>query len=75
MKTLYVCEVCGQVFEEESDARHCEKGHIQHAEVSAVVYAKKDKYPYRVKVSFGHITAIYKHESGLPTMRCSTMGG
>lgn len=36
---------------------------------------KKDQYPYRVKVKFGNITAIYKYESGLPTMGCSTMGG
>lgn len=51
------------------------KGHIQPEEVSAVVYGKKDMYPYRVKVKFGNITAIYKYESGLPTMGCSTMGG
>lgn len=74
MKTLYVCGICGQIFENESDARHCEKGHIQPEEVSAVGYAKKDQYPYRVKVKFGNITAIYTYESGLPTMGCSTMG-
>lgn len=43
--------------------------------VSEFQYPKKDQYPYRVKVSFGNITAIYKYESGLPTMGCSTMGG
>lgn len=75
MKTLYVCDVCGQIFENEYDAKHCEKGHIQPEEVSAVVYGKKDMYPYRVKVKFGNITAIYKYESGLPTMGCLTMGG
>lgn len=74
MKTLYVCDVCGQVFENESDAKHCEKGHILPKEVSAFQYPKKDKYPYRVKVNFGNITAIYKYESGLPTMGTSTMG-
>lgn len=61
-------------FENEYDAKHCEKGHIQPGEVSAVVYGKKDMYPYRVKVKFGNITAIYKYESGLPTMGTSTMG-
>lgn len=74
MKTLYVCEVCGQIFEEEFNARHCEKGHIQPEEVSGMIYDKKDQYPDKVKVKFGNITAIYKYESGLPTMGCSTMG-
>lgn len=75
MKTLFVCDVCGAVFENEGDAKHCEKGHIQPQGVSEFQYPKKDQYPYRVKVSFGNITAIYKYESGLPTMGCSTMGG
>lgn len=50
------------------------KSHIQPDEVSGMIYAKKDQYPDRVKVKFGNITAIYKYESGLPTMGCSTMG-
>lgn len=50
------------------------KGHLQPEEVSGIIYGKKDQYPYKVKVKFGNITAIYKYESGLPTMGCSTMG-
>lgn len=41
MKTLFVCDVCGAVFENEGDAKHCEKGHIHPEEVFAVVYPKK----------------------------------
>ena len=75
MKTLYVCDLCGQVFEEEADAKHCEKGHIHPDEVSAMVYPKKDMYPYKVRVRFGNITAVYKYESGLPIIGTSTMSG
>ena len=64
MKTLYVCDVCGEKYENEYDAKHCEQAHIQPKEVSAVVYPKHEQYPYKVKVDFGNITAIYKYESG-----------
>lgn len=74
MKTLYVCDVCGAVFENEFDAKHCEKGHVLPEEVSPLVYPKKDIYPYRVRVKFGNITATYKYESGLPIIGSSTMG-
>ena len=73
MKTLYVCDVCGAVFENEVDVKRCERGHVQPKGVSAVVYPKRDMYPYRVKVDFGNITAIYKYESGIPIIGSSTM--
>lgn len=73
MKTLYVCDACGEVFENEVDAKRCERGHVQPKEVSAALYHKKNMYPYKVKVDFGNITAIYTYESGLPIIGTSTM--
>lgn len=53
MKTLFVCDVCGEIYESEAEAKH-------------------QVYPDRIKVRFDNITAIYKYESGIPIIGCST---
>lgn len=35
-------------------------------------FYKHQVYPERIKVRFDNITAIYKYESGLPIIGCST---
>ena len=72
MKTLYVCGVCGEIYENEFDAQYCEQAHIQPKGVLSAVYPKHEMYPSKVEIAFGNITAIYTYESGLPVIGTST---
>ena len=38
MKTLFVCDVCGEIYESEAEAKHCEKGHKYPKEVQPCVF-------------------------------------
>ena len=72
MKMLFVCGVCGEIYESEAEAKHCEKGHKYPKEVQPCIFYKHQVYPDRIKVRFDNITAVYKYESGLPIIGCST---
>lgn len=65
MKTLFKCEICGKIYEDETEAKRCEKDHEMPLEVTPMAYGEGTKYPYKVKVKFGNVTAIYRYEDGL----------
>lgn len=72
MKILYVCDLCGEIYENEYEVKHCEKAHEQPTGVCGYVFHKHQVYPDKIEVRFGNITAIYKYESGLPIIGTST---
>lgn len=66
MKNLYMCDICGEVFENEIDAKQCESNHRTPTDAIPYEYAKKSQFPYKLKVMFGNkVYGIYRYESGL----------
>lgn len=44
-ETLYKCEICGQTYNTEQDARRCEDSHVEADYISNQHFLKQDKYP------------------------------
>jgi hypothetical protein len=47
----YVCEICGEIYEKEEDARKCEAKH-KNGTVTDMRFAAGQTHPYKVDVRF-----------------------
>lgn len=45
MKMLFVCGVCGEIYESEAEAKHCEKGHKYPKEVQPCIFLQTSGIP------------------------------
>lgn len=64
MKRLFVCELCGETFEDEFEAKSCERSHLIPLNVIPEFYAEGKKIPEIVKVDFGIKEEIYRRIKG-----------
>nr|DAP53311.1 MAG TPA: hypothetical protein [Caudoviricetes sp.] len=60
MKKLFVCELCGKIFEDEHEARRCERSHFIPLNVTPKFYDEGKVIPELVTVSFGVHEEIYR---------------
>ena len=65
MKKLFECEICGKIHDDEQKAKQCERSHKIPTEVTPLAYGKESEYPYKIKVKFGNVKAVYRYESRL----------
>lgn len=65
MKRLFECEICGNIHDDEQKAKQCERSHKLPTEVTPLAYGKESEYPYKIKVKFDNVTAVYRYDSGL----------
>ena len=49
---LYQCEFCNTQFNDQEEARECEKSHVRIVSVIPKKYRVREEYPDRVIVSF-----------------------
>lgn len=63
---LYKCEVCGQTYQTEQDARRCEDSHVEADYISYQHFPKQDKYPDTVILTMGNNhTLQYRFEKAI----------
>lgn len=60
MKKLFVCELCGKIFNDEHEARRCERSHFIPLNVTPVAFAEGEEIPEIVKVDFGVKEVAYR---------------
>lgn len=60
MKRLFVCEWGNKEFDDEHEAKECERSHLIPLNVVPTFYEKGAKIPDIVKVDFGTEEIIYK---------------
>lgn len=56
MKRLFVCEWCGKTFDNEQEAKQCERSHRVPLNVTPYVYTEGTEIPEVIKVTFDEYT-------------------
>lgn len=64
MKRFFVCECCDKIFDDEHEAKQCERSHLIPVNVNPTFYTEGAKIPELVKVDFGAEEAIYRRIKG-----------
>lgn len=64
MKRLFVCEWCDKIFDDEHEAKQCERSHFIPLNVTPTFYTEGAKIPELVKVDFGTEEVIYRRIKG-----------
>jgi hypothetical protein len=64
MKRLFMCEWCGEIYDDEFKAKKCERGHLIPLNVTPSYYDNQKKIPELVTVDFGEHTEIYRLVGG-----------
>lgn len=60
MKRLFVCEWCSKIFDDEHEAKKCERSHFIPLNVTPVAFAEGEEIPEIVKVDFGVKEVAYR---------------
>ena len=53
-KTIYKCEICGQIHETEQDAAKCEAYHVDAEFITHQMFPKTEKYPTELIITMGN---------------------
>lgn len=64
MKRLFMCEWCGEIYDDEFKAKKCERGHLIPLNVTPLYYNSQKKIPELVTVDFGEHTENYRLVGG-----------
>lgn len=59
-KTFLFCEWCGKIFDNEHEAKQCERSHLIPLNVNPTFYTEGAEIPELVKVDFGTEEVIYR---------------
>ena len=53
-KTIYKCEICGQIHETEQDAQKCENSHVDAEFITYQKFPKTEKYPTELIITMAN---------------------
>lgn len=53
-KTIYKCEICGQVYETEREATICENSHVAAESIITQTFHENEKYPCELLITMGN---------------------